>query len=182
MEIPLVETRAAVLSCAPTMADESHEIEVFTDLYRFAWILLMREDLAQKIVSDAVDEVWVSGRRPHEDSERACARMFQVVRQRALKVPGSQPGDARKTPVRANGWPADALLAITQGSTQDVITALHRVPEPGRSALALVLLDAVDHESIERILGLTVPQLADELDRARSLVAGNLQMAGEGGQ
>jgi hypothetical protein len=62
-----------------------------------------------------------------------------------------------------------------------VTEVLHRVAEPGRSALALALLDAVDVESMERILGLSVSQLADAADAARGALAENLAANKRGG-
>lgn len=131
----------------------------------------MREDVAQRVVLDSLEEVHHKVARSHEDAERAHARAFQVVRQRALKVPLASPPSADATP----GWPSDILQSLAQVDCDAAIRALHHVAEPGRSALALVLLNAVDVDSMEKILGLTAGQLADAVDAARGTMADNLQ-------
>ncbi len=153
------------------MSYEPHEEEFLADLYRFAWILLMRDDVVQRVVLDSLEEVHHQSSLSHEDAERAHARAFQVVRQRALKVPAASAPSANAT----SGWPGDILQSLAQVDSDAAIRALHRVAEPGRSALALVLLNAVDVESMEKILGLTVGQLADAVDAARGTMANNLQ-------
>lgn len=150
------------------MSYDTHEMEFFTRLYRFAWILLKRDDVVRKIVLDALEEIHIRGMHAHEDLERMHARAFQVVRQRALKVPTS---GLTASPGGALGWPVGADLRIANVMNDAAVDALHQVAEPGRSALALLLLDAVDLESMERILGLSVTQLADVLDQARGATA-----------
>ena len=160
------------------MSYESLDGDFFSRLYRFAWILLLREDIARKVVMDGLEEILVREGHSHEDIERRQARCFQVVRQRALKVAVS-PFDALKG--KSSGWPSgtDAWLAGMDGAR--VTEVLHRVAEPGRSALALALLDAVGVESMERILGLSVSQLADAVDAARGALAENLAANRRGG-
>jgi hypothetical protein len=159
------------------MSYESHDVDFFSRLYRFAWILLMREDVARKVVMDALAEIHVRDSHSHEDIERKQARCFQVVRQRALKVAvipfESLKGESRGWPPGTDTW----LVGIVSARVTEV---LHRVAEPGRSALALALLDAVDVESMQRILGLSILQLADAVDAARGAVAEHLA-ANEGG-
>jgi len=158
------------------MSNESAESEFFASLYRFAWILLLREDMARKVVLDALGEVHVRTSHSHEDAERTQARLFQVVRQRALKA-----NVAGTTPMASasSGWPIDAEPYLTAASASEIAAALHRTDEPGRSALALVLLDAVEVESMEKILGLSITQLAEATDRARAAVAQALRTSAE---
>lgn len=125
---------------------------------------------------DALEEVHQRTSHSHEESERILARLYQVVRQRALRVPVTP-----FTPVHVavgTGWPPGAGPRLDALHSDTVTHALHQVEEPGRSALALVLLDAVEVESIEKILGLSIPQLAESVDRARASVAQALGLNG----
>ncbi len=154
-------------------------MDFFASLYRFAWILLLREDMARKVVLDALGEVHIRTNHSHEETERTQARLYQVVRQRALKV-SVEPF----TPVVSNssGWP-DAVGPHLSGIDPGAVAlALHRAEEPGRSALALVLLNAVEVESMEKILGLSIAQLAAATDRARAAVALALNLTPESKQ
>jgi DNA-directed RNA polymerase specialized sigma24 family protein len=158
------------------MSHEPPEMDFFANLYRFAWILLLREDMARKVVMDALGEMHLRPAHSHDEAERIQARLYQVVRQRALRVTVDSftpvvPGSA--------GWPDAAGPHLSGMDPNAVATALHRAEEPGRSALALVLLDAVEVESMEKILGLSVAQLAVATDRARAAVAQVLKLTPE---
>ena len=151
-------------------------MDFFANLYRFAWILLLREDMARKVVMDALGEMHLRPAHSHDEAERIQARLYQVVRQRALRVTVDSftpvvPGSA--------GWPDAAGPHLSGMDPNAVAAALHRAEEPGRSALALVLLDAVEVESMEKILGLSVAQLAVATDRARAAVAQVLKLTPE---
>lgn len=140
------------------------------DLYRFAWILVQRTDVATRLVCDAVQEAY--GRVAHpEDEERQRARAFQAVRQRALKVPGT----TFTTRTATAAWPDDGESLLDAASSDEVVTALHQISEPGRSALAMLLIDAVGMECLERMLGLPAANLAAVLDEARAAVANRLK-------
>jgi hypothetical protein len=65
--------------------------------------------------------------------------------------------------------------SLDTASSEEIVAALHEVAEPGRSALALLLIDALGLECLERMLGLPAPHLANVLDNARASLADRLK-------
>jgi DNA-directed RNA polymerase specialized sigma24 family protein len=54
---------------------------------------------------------------------------------------------------------------------------LHKLPEPGRSALALLYLDALPASDIQHVLNLDERLLADAVDKTRSALRAQRAMA-----
>ena len=83
--------------------------------------------------------------------------LFTQIRTECLKR--SAPAEPREEPAEADAVEA-AMLA----------RHFHGIPEPERTALALFYLDALDSAQIARFLGCPIEQLADMLERARTLL------------
>jgi DNA-directed RNA polymerase specialized sigma24 family protein len=97
------------------------------------------------------------------DAERLAVLLFQDVRRRALKL---QPApDAPK--IAPAALPANAGAVVKSASAEKVSAAMHALPEPGRSALALLLLDELESDHIAKMLRLDRAEFAVALSRAR---------------
>ncbi len=109
--------------------------------WRFALLLTGCYEGTSKVFKDSVDELL---RHPHPgDLERTKQLLFTIVRRRSLKFPAR---------CELDGTPAK----------------LHKLPEPGRSALALLYLDALPSPDIQCVVNLDERLLADAVDKTRS--------------
>ena len=124
------------------MSDDVSEEAVFLEAaWRFAFVLTGCREGASKAFKESVDELL---RHPHAgDLEKTEKLLFAAVRRRSLKFPAY---------CELKGSPA----------------RLHRLPEPGRSALALLSLNALGADAITNILGIDSRGLAEALGKARS--------------
>ncbi|MDD5200553.1 MAG: hypothetical protein PHC88_12220 [Terrimicrobiaceae bacterium] len=131
-------------------------------LYRFAAVLLRDAGLARTVVCETLD---AAAQKPpvHADPERLVMLLFQRVRRRALKVSAS----AGAPDFRRGELPADAAAVAGQAAPERIETAIQALPEPGRSALLLLLLDAMEADWIAKLLGLGQAELARALHGAR---------------
>ena len=109
--------------------------------WRFALLLTGCHEGTSTVFKDSVEELL---RHPHPgDLERTRQLFFTVVRRRSLRFPAR---------CELNGTAAK----------------LHELPEPGRSALALLYLGALPASDIQRVLNIDERGLADVVDKARS--------------
>jgi hypothetical protein len=124
-----------------SMSDFPEEWVFLESAWRFAFLLTGCREGTSKVFKDSVDELL---RHPHPgDLERTARLLFTVVRRRSLK------------------FPARCELEGTGAK-------LHELPEPGRSALALLLLDALPAADIQAVLNIDDRLLAEAVDRARA--------------
>lgn len=129
-------------------------------LYRFAAILLRDPDLARKVTLETIEAAIL---KPPGDAERLAVFLFLGVRRRALKTRGTTtPPAAPRTEL-----PPEAAAVVPAASPEKITAALHALAEPGRSALALLLLDALEADQIAKLLGLAEAELATALHTAR---------------
>jgi DNA-directed RNA polymerase specialized sigma24 family protein len=108
--------------------------------WRFALLLTGCFEGTSKVFKDSVDELL---RHPHPgDAERTQQLFFTIIRRRSLK------------------FPARCELDGTAAK-------LHKLPEPGRSALALLYLDALSASEVQSVVNLDERLLADAVDKTR---------------
>ena len=118
--------------------------------WRFALVLTGCQEGTAKVFKESVDELL---RHPHPgDLERSKQLFFTIVRRRSLK------------------FPARCELEGTAAK-------LHKLPEPGRSGLALLYLDALPASDIQHVLNLDERLLADAVDKTRSALRAQRAMA-----
>jgi DNA-directed RNA polymerase specialized sigma24 family protein len=133
-------------------------------LYRFARVLMRDADAARALVLEILEN---ARKKPGSvtDIERFEMRQFQEIRRRALKT---KPAVA-SSPVapRDEELPPEAAALVRKADADAIEAALHGLPEPGRSALALLALDAMAGDGIARLLGLTPEDFADTLHGER---------------
>lgn len=134
-------------------------------LYRFARLLLRDEEAARKAVL-ATLETGIRKRPPHIDPDRLVMLQFRDLRRAILKASSST---ATSRP-RKGELPANADVAVRDVEPARLAEVLHGLPEPGRSAYALLLLDAMESEWIAKLLELTPAQFADIVQDARLAV------------
>jgi DNA-directed RNA polymerase specialized sigma24 family protein len=134
-------------------------------LYRFAYLLLRDREAARKTVVEAL-ETGVQKRPPSIDPEQLIMLQFREVRRKALKNQ-----TATSTARIAKGeLPAEAAQAVSNAETEQLETILHALPEPGRSAYALLLLDGLESEWIAKMLGMAPAEFGDVVQGARLAV------------
>jgi len=137
------------------MSGSSPELWAFLpNLYRFALVLTPDIGAASKAASSAIEDTLK--KRDLSDPERAAAILYADVRRLCLKMPAPDPG-----------------AVIPAG---DIAAALHRLPEPGRSALALLYLGDLNGEQIGRVLGLHTNELGAALSAARESLSATLAL------
>lgn len=131
-------------------------------LHRFARILLGSEDAARRLTLEVI-ETAIARRASLGDGERLGLFLFQETRRRALK---QKPAPAAA--LSGDGeLPAAASEVVAAAAPARVEAALHALPEPGRSGLALLLLDALEADVVARLLGLGAAEFAAALHGAR---------------
>jgi DNA-directed RNA polymerase specialized sigma24 family protein len=134
-------------------------------LYRFARLLLRDETAARKAVLETL-EAGIRKRPHHIDPDRLVMLQFRDLRRAALKTQSvSIPARARR-----NDLPPNADVAARTIDASRLADVLHALPEPGRSAYALLLLDAMESEWIAKLLGLAPAEFADVVQDARLAV------------
>lgn len=131
-------------------------------LYRFAAVLLGDAERARAVVIETL-EAAVAKPPGGLDAERLALWFFGEVRRRALKL---QPGKSAPATVPAD-LPAHAEAAATAATPGRVLAALHVLPEPGRSALTLLLLDEIESDHVAKMLRLDRGEFAAALSGAR---------------
>ncbi len=134
-------------------------------LYRFAHLLLRDREAARKAVLETL-EAGVKKRPPHIDPERLIMLQFRDVRRRALKSQSGIPA----APTPKGELPADAEMAARGADAEKLESVLYALPEPGRTAYALLLLDALESEWIAKMLGLAQAEFAEVVQGARLAV------------
>jgi hypothetical protein len=123
------------------MSDLPEEWVFLETAWRFAFLLTGCHEGASKAFKDSVEELL---RHPHPgDLDRTRRLFFTAVRRRSLK------------------FPARCELEGTAAN-------LHALPEPGRSALVLLYLDALPTDDIECVLNVGERLLAEVMDKTRS--------------
>lgn len=142
-------------------------------LYNFAMVLAGDPDVAERAVIETLENS-IARRTGHGDVERRVTRQFQAVRQRLLKqVPqGGSKGQSRADAVTL---PPGAVLALESRERSRLMACLHELPEPGRSVLTLLSLDALEGDEIARLLDLRREELGDIAHEARTSLYQKLQ-------
>ncbi|MGH8046805.1 MAG: hypothetical protein ACREKL_06130 [Chthoniobacterales bacterium] len=134
-------------------------------LYRFARLLLRDETAARKAVLETL-EAGIRKRPPHMDADRLVMLQFRDLRRSILKSRSSSSlGRVRREELAQN-----ADVAVRNIDSARLADVLHGLPEPGRSAYALLLLDAMESEWIAKLLGLGQAEFADTVQDARLAV------------
>ena len=102
----------------------------------------------------------------HFRNGKSCkAWLVAKLRNRLLKNPGQPTGDpAEKT---AN---ASASAPELNPGILDLADTFYKIPEPGRSALALLYLDQFSPLEIAQILLISMEEMAVAVDSARTLL------------
>lgn len=119
------------------------ELEMLEVAWRLAFLLTGCREGASTVLRAAVDEIL---RHPSADAPARRKRLLlSTVRRRSLRCP------------------ARCELSGT-------LAKLHALKEPGRSALALLCLNALPSEEIQRLLDFDGAMLAHELQTARDLL------------
>jgi hypothetical protein len=140
-------------------------------LYRFAQVLLRDEAAARSLVLETLADA--AKKSVPSDFDELVMGQFQEVRRRALKLrPAARAGAAR------GELPEDASALADRAGAGTLESALSALPEPGRSALALLVLDAMDADWIAKLLGLPPEDFAEALRAARLGVCTSLTATG----
>lgn len=134
-------------------------------LYQFALLLLRDEEAARKAVAGIL-EAGIRKRPQHIDPERLIMLQFRDLRRQVLKAQ-SAPGSIR---ARKEELASNADSAARDIDAPRLAGVLHALPEPGRSAYALLLLDAMESDWIAKLLELSPAQLAETVHAARLAV------------
>lgn len=114
-----------------------------SNLYRFALVLTKNTSRAVSLVEESVHEVL--HRRGGESARRVRWLIFQEVRQKALHQ----------------------VVEEEKESLSGMLAALHRLPEPSRSAMTLFCLESFSLQDLESFLDLSTRQLGEALEMAR---------------
>jgi hypothetical protein len=123
------------------MSDNPEDWVFLETAWRFALLLTGCYEGTSKVFKDSVDELL---RHPHPgDLERTKQLLFTIVRRRSLKFPA-------------------------RSELEGTAAKLHKLPEPGRSALALLYLDALPASEVQCVVNLDERFLADAVDKTRS--------------
>ena len=132
-------------------------------LYQFALCLTRDTELSRRIVTESLDAAIL---RPpaHADAERKVVLQFQQVRKAALKAVKPREEVLRSTKV---DLPADAASTVSTAAPEAVRAAVFELPEPGRTALALLLLDAMEADAAGKLLHLSESQFSEMVHAAR---------------
>jgi DNA-directed RNA polymerase specialized sigma24 family protein len=134
-------------------------------LYQFARLLLRDEAAARATVLEVL-EAGAKKRPSHIDPDRLVMLQFRDVRRRIVK---NQP-PATSARRDQGELPPNADAAARDVDAARLATVLHALPEPGRSAYALLLLDAMEAEWIAKLLELSPAELSDAVHGARLAV------------
>ena len=122
------------------MSEVSEEAAVLEAAWRFAYVLTGCREGAAKVFKGALEDLF-----KHPDAtelEKTEKLLFMAVRRRSLK------------------FPAHCEL-------QGIAARLHKLNEPGRSALTLLYLNALPAADIENILSVESRVLSEAVDRSR---------------
>jgi DNA-directed RNA polymerase specialized sigma24 family protein len=129
-------------------------------LYRFARVLLRDEAAARALVLEILESA--ARKSVPADLDELVVRQFQEVRRRALKLRSAG------SVIAARGELPDGATAHVQRMDAGALeTALNALLEPGRSALTLLALDAMDADRIAKVLELAPEDFAEVLHAAR---------------
>lgn len=132
-------------------------------LYRFARVLLLNGETARKLVTETL-EASIRAGMAELDRDRVIMLQFQDLRRRALKI---QPAAKMPVPAASVSLPVGASEIVPRVGPDQIEAALHGLPEPGRSAYTLLLLDTMDAESIATLLDLEPSAFAEAVQGAR---------------
>jgi hypothetical protein len=115
--------------------------DLLESAWRFAHVLTGCSEGASRAFDEALTEI---RRHPHvDDEDRFATLFFTILRRRCLKF---------------------AARNELTGRTAD----LHRLTEPGRSALVLLCLNVLPARELARVLSLEARMLADALEQSRA--------------
>ena len=134
-------------------------------LFAVAYGILQNREEAEDVVQDALLKAWKSRWRVR-DPEKFPAWLCTITRHRARDVlrkrrPLPLPTDAKE--ILAGEPTGNTNCELLDRQLQ---SALARLPELHRSALALRYFEEMDYQSIEKVLGLTNGALRGVLGRA----------------
>jgi DNA-directed RNA polymerase specialized sigma24 family protein len=152
------------------MSERAEHWEYFQDLYRFAVVLTGDGDRAMRAVTASLDDA-LKRLRSHGEPDRLLALLFKDVRERVLRDEPARPSAGREV---GGELPDGAEATLAEVDAEMVRAGILSLPEPGRSALALLYLEVMDAEEITRVLGVTAAELADSLAGTRARLHGTV--------
>jgi DNA-directed RNA polymerase specialized sigma24 family protein len=129
-------------------------------LYRFARVLLRDEAAARALVLETLESA--AKKSVPADLDELVMRQFQELRRRALKQRSAGIVIATRGEL-----PDEAIARVQQVNADALEAVLNTLPEPGRSALTLLALDAMDADRIAKMLELAPEDFAEALHAAR---------------
>ncbi|MDX2079738.1 MAG: hypothetical protein SFU53_03050 [Terrimicrobiaceae bacterium] len=126
------------------MSSDPEEWPFLEDGWRYALVLTGKETEAGALVGRVLNEM--AGRRDATDPGRARRVFFSALFRAARQTVPSQ---------------------VAETPAEQAVAALHRLPEPGRSAWALLLLGHFSGDHLAGLVGLGERELADALTDVR---------------
>jgi|GEM_PF-1729590 len=134
-------------------------------IYRFAVLLAGAPETAQAAILETFAD---AGEKIHHfRSGKSCkAWLVAKVRTKLMKQPGGAGAVAEEKKAEKTVTPGAEL----DPKAVELTDRFSKIPEPGRSALALLYLDSFSPQEIAQILLMNEDQLASAVDAARSLL------------
>jgi DNA-directed RNA polymerase specialized sigma24 family protein len=141
------------------------------EFYRFAVLLAGSAKAAERVMADVLAEAQVHCEQLRNETSRR-AWLVSRIRQRSLE----EKSDAGPSPglVRGVGESSESP-EVLQIEAFLLAQRFHALPEPERTALALLHLDLFGIEEVAKILKLNLEELAGTLGRARLLLRDSLK-------
>ncbi len=130
-------------------------LSTISNLYRFALVLTKNASQAERLVEESVREVLYRGNG--ESARRIRRLIFQKVRQKALGQTANE--------------------GVGDIPPDEIVMALHALPEPSRSAITLLCLESFPLQDLESFLDLSTQELGEALEAARSSLKRSLSLA-----
>ncbi|HYR57374.1 MAG TPA: hypothetical protein VEO95_02045 [Chthoniobacteraceae bacterium] len=136
---------------------------ILAEFYRFAVLLTGQIARAEQVIADTL--VRAESELAQIRSETSQRAWFATrIRERCL----GDEGGAEPAPRLLREDEDEAPVEVLEIEAYLVAQRFHRLPEPGRSALALFYLDAFSNEDIAKLLKLDQDALAETLGQART--------------
>jgi RNA polymerase sigma-70 factor (ECF subfamily) len=138
------------------------------DVFRFAFFLCGRRELAEDIAAETFARALTTTARVQPGSVKAY--LFAIARNLFLDWARTQ---HRTTPLidedldAADLAPGPDLIAASRQDLETTRAALQQLPEGERAALLMFAWDGLPHEQIAAALGCSVPAVKVRIHRAR---------------
>ncbi|MEO8825807.1 MAG: hypothetical protein ABI443_08185 [Chthoniobacterales bacterium] len=138
-------------------------IQELQNLYRFALILSNDPVITEEALDQSVQEAL---RSAISDPNHAFITLILNLRKRILlKVKPHHTED--DIPLSTADLPPDAASVLSSRSQDELLSAMHHLVEPQRTAYVLWHLDIMDLHDLARLLGLTQDEVSLKLQNAR---------------